>query len=70
MSSVEITVRAIALSRADAAAALGMSASSFKRHVEADLRVIRRGHLRLFPIFELERWAAENAERPPGAAAW
>ncbi len=53
----------IALPKPDAAAALGMSVDSFERYVMADVRCVRRGRLRLFPVKELERWANENAER-------
>ena len=58
-----IAIRPIALSKPEAAAALGMSTDSFERYVQSDLRVIRRGRLRLFPVAELERWANDNAER-------
>jgi hypothetical protein len=51
-----------ALSRQEAAAALGMSLDSFERHVQPELKLIRRGKLRLIPVVELERWAIENAE--------
>jgi hypothetical protein len=53
----------VALTREEAAAALGMSLDSFERHVQPDLRLIRRGKLRLVPIRELERWADAAAER-------
>jgi hypothetical protein len=53
----------IALTREQAAAALGMSLDSFERHVQPELRLIRRGKLRLVPIRELERWADGAAER-------
>jgi len=49
----------LALSKREAAAALGISINSFERHVQPDLR---RGKLRLFPVEELERWLRENAE--------
>ena len=52
----------VALSREEAAASLGISIDSFERHVQPDLRLIRRGRLRLVPVAELERWAAEQAE--------
>jgi hypothetical protein len=52
----------VALSREEAAAALGMSLDSFERHVQPELRIIRRGKLRLVPLRELERWAATAAE--------
>ena len=39
-----------------------MSLDSFERHVQPELKLIRRGKLRLIPLVELERWAIENAE--------
>ena len=58
-----IAIRAIALSKAEAAAALSMSVDSLERYVLPDLRVIRRGRLVLIAVAELERWANDNAER-------
>jgi hypothetical protein len=58
-----VVLSPIALAKPDAAAALGMSPDSFERHVMADVRCIRRGRLRLYPVEELRRWADENAER-------
>jgi hypothetical protein len=52
----------VALSRQEAAISLGMSIDSFERHVQPELRLIRRGKLRLVPVAELERWANESAE--------
>jgi hypothetical protein len=52
----------VALSRQEAAMSLGMSLDSFERHVQPELRLIRRGKLRLVPLAELERWANDNAE--------
>jgi len=52
----------VALTRAEAAASLGMSLDSFERHVQPELRLIRRGSLRLVPVAELERWAEGAAE--------
>lgn len=63
------TARPIALAKPAAAAALGMSIDSFERYVMRDVRCIRRGKLRLFPVAELERWADDNAERLLGDAA-
>jgi hypothetical protein len=59
----QITVTPIALPKPAAAAALGISVDSFERYVQADVRCIRRGSLRLYPVSELQRWADENAER-------
>ena len=53
----------LALTRAEAAASLGVSLDSFERHVQPELRVIRRGRLRLIPVAELERWLDSNASR-------
>jgi hypothetical protein len=53
----------VTLSREEAAAALGIGLDSFERHVQPDLRMVRRGRLRLVPIVELERWATEASER-------
>jgi excisionase family DNA binding protein len=49
------------LTRPEAAAALGISVDSFERHVQPELRVIRRGRMRLVPLAELERWAERSA---------
>lgn len=67
-ADVHIAIAPIALTKPQAAAALGVSVDSFERHIQPDLRVIRRGRLRLFPRAELERWANENAERTLEAA--
>jgi hypothetical protein len=60
---VVVAVAPIAVTRTTGAEMLGMSLASFERHVQPDLRVIRRDRLRLIPVAELERWARENAER-------
>lgn len=52
----------VALTREEAAASLGMSLDSFERHVQAEVRLIRRGKLRLVPVLELQRWAERSAE--------
>jgi hypothetical protein len=51
----------LSLTADEAAAALGLSPSSFKRHVAPDLRVVRKGSLRLYPTIELQRWLDANA---------
>ena len=50
-------------SKREAAEALGMSVDSFERHVQPELRVVRRGKLRIFSRCELERWLEENQQR-------
>lgn len=56
----------IALTPAEAAAAIGVGPDFFDEKVAPDLRLIRRGRKRLVPVTELERWTAENAERVLG----
>jgi len=53
----------LALTREEAAAALGMSLDSFERHVQPALRIVRLGRMRLVPVDELRRWVDENAAR-------
>ena len=52
----------LAVTRVEAARALGVSINSFERHVQPELRIVRRGKLRLIPVREIERWLEENAE--------
>lgn len=53
----------IALTPPEAAAAIGVGPDFFDANVAPELRLVRRGRKRLVPVSELERWAAENAER-------
>jgi excisionase family DNA binding protein len=53
----------LALSKSEAAAALGVSVDFFDEHIAPDLRIVRRGRRRLIPVRELERWLDENAAR-------
>jgi len=62
MSEQPATLR-LALSRAEAAAAIGVSIDSFERYVQPELRLVRRGRLRLVAVNELERWLDANAAR-------
>ncbi|HEY2438048.1 MAG TPA: hypothetical protein VGH93_12770 [Solirubrobacteraceae bacterium] len=57
----------LALSRRDAAAALGMSLSHFQRHVQPHVRCVYSGQLRLYPVKELARWL--EAESCDGGSA-
>jgi hypothetical protein len=57
----------LAITRVEAARALGVSINSFERHVQPELRIVRRGKLRLIPVREIERWLEENAEWTLGA---
>jgi hypothetical protein len=52
----------LALTREEAAAAIGMGLDSFERHVQPSIRMCRLGRLRLVAIAELEGWLDANAE--------
>lgn len=54
-------VPAITVTQQEAASALGVSLSHFKRHIAPYLRTIRSGSVRLYPVAELERWVERNA---------
>jgi hypothetical protein len=50
----------LALTREEAARSLGMSVDSFERHVQPEIRLVRRGKLRVVPIADLNRWLDVN----------
>jgi hypothetical protein len=50
-----------ALTRAEAAASLGMSVNHFDERVRPFVKVITCGQLQLVPPDELERWVRANA---------
>lgn len=52
----------LALSKPEAAAALGVGPDHFEEHVAPDLRIVRVGRRKLVPVAELERWLSEHAE--------
>ena len=53
----------LALSKSEAAEALGVSVDFLEEHVMHELRVVRCGRRRLIPVAELERWLEEHALR-------
>lgn len=53
----------LTLTRQEAAGALGVSVDFFDDHIALDLRCIRRGRCRLYPVVELKRWVQESAAR-------
>jgi hypothetical protein len=65
-SKLKAPIPRFALTLPEAAAALGMSPSSFERYVRPQVRLIRRGAMVLVPCSELERWGDENAEHALG----
>lgn len=56
-------VPALALRPEQAAQALGVSRSFFFAEILPELRVVRRGRLRLVPLRSLEEWIDRNAAR-------
>ena len=59
----DLTGGRLALSKPEAAEALGVSVDTLERHVLGELRVVRRGRLVLIPVRELEAWLERNAAR-------
>jgi hypothetical protein len=57
------TIPRLALLAEEAPAALGVKPDFFRDHVAPELRAVRRGRKKLFPVAELERWLEANAER-------
>jgi hypothetical protein len=55
-------VPAVALTKTEAAEALGMCVRSLDKYVMPEVKVIRRGSIVLIPVRELERWAESAAE--------
>ena len=53
----------LALSKAEAAEALGCSVDFFDEHVLSELRVVRRGRRVFVAVAELERWLDREAAR-------
>ena len=53
----------LALTKGEAATAIGVSTDFFEQHVQPDLKVIRQGRKVLVPVAELEAWLAEHAQR-------
>jgi excisionase family DNA binding protein len=62
------TLPRLALSKAEAAASLGVSVDFFDEHIAHELRMVRRGRRRLIPVRELERWLDEQADLAGSAA--
>jgi hypothetical protein len=54
-------LRRLAYSRGEAAEALGVSIDFFDRHIAHEVRVVRRGRRRLYPVRELQIWLEQSA---------
>ncbi len=52
----------LAVPQQQAADALGISLSHFKRHVAPQLRCVYSGRARLYRVAELDRWLKDNEE--------
>ena len=61
---IEAPVPRIALTPAEAAAALGVSLSFLEDSISAELKWVRRGRKRFVAVTELARWVDENSEAP------
>lgn len=61
---IDLNTRITLRGAEEAASALGMSADFFERHVSSELKVIRRGSLRLYSVSELRAWAERSAAKP------
>lgn len=51
-----------AFSKAEAAEALGVSVEFFDEHIDSEMRSVRRGRRRLYPVGEVIHWLWRNAE--------
>ncbi len=58
---IEVAVPALALRRAEAAAALGVSLETFDQHIRPTLAAVSAGSVVLYPVVELQRFLTENA---------
>lgn len=56
-------MRRLALRPEEAAEAIGVSRSFFFADILPELRVVRRGRVRLIQVAELEQWLERNADR-------
>ena len=63
MSRSPTAVHALALRPEQAAQALGVSRSFFFAEILPELKVVRRGRLRLVPLRSLEEWIERNSAR-------
>lgn len=60
--SLQSPVPRLSLRVEEAAAALGVSDDFYRDNIAGELRIVRRGRVRLVAIAELQRWLNENAE--------
>jgi excisionase family DNA binding protein len=53
----------LALSVSEACESLGVGWDLFHERIEPELKAVRLGRRKLYPVSELERWLADNAAR-------
>lgn len=63
LAGLQAQLPRLALTRSEAAAAIGMSVDSFERYVQPELKIVRMGRMRLVPVRELERWLDRSAAK-------
>jgi hypothetical protein len=56
-----LIVRPLSYRAEEAAVALGVSDEFFREHVASDVRAVRRGKVKLYPVRDLEAWLERNA---------
>jgi len=61
---VEDGAPCLAVQHKDAPDVLGMGKTSFEKYVGPEVRCVRRGKMRVYPVRDLEGWLQRNAERP------
>ena len=61
MSTELSPVPRLSLRREEAAAALGVSEDDFDARIKSELRCVRSGRLKLYPVAELQRWLEKSA---------
>jgi excisionase family DNA binding protein len=57
----------LAMTKQEAAEALGVSVDFFDEHIAHELCMVRRGRRRLVPVRELERWLRDSGDRTSAA---
>jgi hypothetical protein len=60
----------LALNKMEAAEMLGVSVDFFDDHISYELKCVRRGRRRLYPVRELERWLGQEAEAVGPRSRW
>jgi hypothetical protein len=53
----------LAVQHKDAPAVLGLGKTSFEKYVVPEVRCVRLGSMRVYPVRDLERWLDRHAER-------